>query len=86
MTGKVYPENKKKNENTASYLTKNLSQREVEVLTLSAKGKTYADISMILRMSESTVKDHIERIGQKLGTTNKTHSVAMAVASGLIKF
>lgn len=68
-----------------SYCASVLSPREIEVLTLSAHGKTYARIAHALCISEDAVKDHLDRIRRKLNTTNKTNSVAIAVSRGLIK-
>ena len=62
-----------------------LSPREIEVLTLSAHGKTYARIAHALCISEDAVKDHLDRIRRKLNATNKTNSVAIAVSRGLIR-
>ena len=62
-----------------------LSEREVEILKWSARGKTNGEISTILAISEKTVKTHIDNAGKKLNTTNKTHTVATALASGIIK-
>ncbi|MDR3560883.1 MAG: LuxR C-terminal-related transcriptional regulator [Negativicutes bacterium] len=61
-----------------------LSVRELEVLTWAARGKTFPEISMLLSIKEDTVKFHIEQAGRKLNTSNKTHTVAVAVALGLI--
>ena len=63
-----------------------LAPREIEILTWSAKGKTYAEISIMLCIAEDTVRTYVERAGRKLKTTNKTHTVATALARGLIKF
>lgn len=62
-----------------------LSQREIEILTWSARGKTNGEISTILSISEKTVKAHIDHAGKKLNTTNKTHTVATALARGIMK-
>ena len=62
-----------------------LSQRETEILTWSARGKTYPEISIILSIAEDTIKTYVERASKKLNATNKTHAVAVAVARGLIK-
>lgn len=68
-----------------SYCASVLSPRELEVLTLSAHGKTYAVIAHMLSISEDAVKDHLDRIRRKLNATNKTNSVAIAVSRGLIR-
>lgn len=62
-----------------------LSPRAIEILTWLAQGKTYAEIATILSISGDTVKDYIERIGKKLNTSNKTHTVALAISRGIIK-
>ncbi|MBV8061098.1 MAG: helix-turn-helix transcriptional regulator [Alphaproteobacteria bacterium] len=77
--------NKENIKHIVSYRTGLLSPREVEVLTLVARGHEYAEIARILSMSKTTVKDHVERIGIKLNTANRANSVAVAVSAGLIK-
>jgi LuxR family transcriptional regulator, activator of conjugal transfer of Ti plasmids len=70
-----------------SYLEKDrpkLTNREVECLTWTARGKTSWEISMILSVSESTVIAHIENAKKKLGVTNKPHAVVKAVMMGLL--
>lgn len=84
MTDKSASEKPCKINSANSYCTRILSPREKEVLTLSALGKTYAEIANMLFMSDNAVKDHLERIRRKLNTGNKTHSVAIAISLGLI--
>ncbi|MBX6391976.1 MAG: response regulator [Burkholderiales bacterium] len=60
---------------TASY---NLTQRELEVLTWLAKGKTNRDIAEILGMSPRTVNKHLEHIYVKLGVETRTAAAAIA--------
>jgi LuxR family quorum sensing-dependent transcriptional regulator len=64
--------------------TEKLTRREIEVMTLTAKGKTRGEISQLLSLSEKTVKDYIVRACKKLRAVNKTHAVALALTSGLI--
>ncbi|MNJ52130.1 autoinducer binding domain-containing protein [Pseudomonas alkylphenolica] len=61
-----------------------LSARETEVLKWSAAGKTAADISYILTLSQSTVNFHIRSIITKLNCSNKTGAIAVAVRNGLL--
>ncbi|MDD2050416.1 autoinducer binding domain-containing protein [Pseudomonas putida] len=61
-----------------------LSTRETEVLKWSAAGKTAADISCILSLSQSTVNFHIRSIITKLNCSNKTGAIATAAMSGLL--
>lgn len=61
-----------------------LSPREVEVLRLSADGKTAYEISRILSLSERTVNFHVHRAIEKLGVCNKIAAVFVATRSGAI--
>ena len=53
-----------------------LSSREEEIIDWVAKGRTNAEISGILAISEFTVKNHLRRIMRKLGAANRTEAVA----------
>ncbi len=61
-----------------------LSSREKEVLNWIKNGKTTWDISIILDMSERTVKFHVKNIMQKLDAVSRPHAVAIALGRGLI--
>lgn len=61
-----------------------LSPREVEVLRLSADGKTAYEISRILNLSERTVNFHVHRAIEKLGVCNKIAAVCAAARAGAI--
>ena len=58
--------------------------REKQVLNWVKHGKTTWDISMILDISERTVKFHVDNIMRKLDAVSRTHAVAIALAEGLI--
>lgn len=60
-----------------------LSDRELEVLRLMALGKSNHDISTTLNISESTVKFHINRILSKLGVSDRTQAVIVALKRGI---
>lgn len=62
-----------------------LSSREKEVLQWLKCGKSSWDISVILGISERTVNFHIYNMMHKLGATNRTQIVSIAVHLGLIK-
>ena len=53
-----------------------LSMREEELIDWVAKGRTNAEISGILSISEFTVKNHMRRIMKKLSASNRTEAVA----------
>ncbi|HLI99884.1 MAG TPA: LuxR family transcriptional regulator [Bradyrhizobium sp.] len=62
-----------------------LTARECEVLRWAAGGKTSWEISVILRISERTVKFHLLEASRKLNAVNRTSAVAKALTSGLIR-
>jgi DNA-binding NarL/FixJ family response regulator len=62
-----------------------LSAREVEVLTLVARGCTSADVAAQLGLAEATVESHVRRAARALGATNRPHAVAVAIGRGLIE-
>ena len=61
-----------------------LSERELEVLNLMAKGAANKEIAASLYISESTVKTHIQSIFQKLGVSDRTEAVTAALQKGII--
>ena len=62
-----------------------LSERELEVLCLMAKGAANKEISAELKIAQSTVKTHITNIFQKLGVNDRTEAVTQAIKKGLIR-
>ncbi|HET9984049.1 MAG TPA: response regulator transcription factor [Longimicrobiales bacterium] len=53
-----------------------LTDREREVLALAAEGHTNAQIARRLRVSENTVKFHLQNLYLKLGAANRTEAAA----------
>ena len=62
-----------------------LSEREIEVLTWVARGKTSADIADLLTLSKRTVEFHIENARTKLNAGSRTEAVIKAAAGRLIE-
>lgn len=58
--------------------------REASCLRWKALGKTNEEIGRILGISSHTVRFHLESARARLNTTNTTHTVAKALALGLI--
>jgi DNA-binding NarL/FixJ family response regulator len=61
-----------------------LTEREVEVLRLVAKGLRNRDISRVIGRTEGTVKVHLKNILQKLGVADRTEAVTLALQRGII--
>jgi len=62
-----------------------LSDREIEVLDLMAKGVSNKDIADRLSITQSTVKTHVTSIFQKLNVTTRTEAVTTALKRGIIQ-
>lgn len=56
-----------------------LTPREAEVLLWVAQGKAYADIGSILGCAENTVKVHMARVFEKLGSENRNAAAMQAI-------
>jgi len=63
-----------------------LTPREVEVLGLMAQGQTNRQISQSFFISVGTVKNHVEHIITKLGVSDRTQAVVLALETGIIGF
>ncbi|GBE36033.1 transcriptional activator protein LuxR [bacterium BMS3Bbin07] len=61
-----------------------LSPREREVLIWIKEGKSTWEISIILGVSERTVKFHVCNVMRKLDAVTRTHAVAIAIEQRLI--
>jgi len=62
-----------------------LSEREVETLTWSARGKTSDEIGQIVGLTRRTVDFHLDNARGKLGVATRIEAVATAVAARLIE-
>jgi DNA-binding NarL/FixJ family response regulator len=62
-----------------------LTPREIEVLRQIAGGNRNRDIGDRLYISEETVKVHVKHIMEKLGATDRTQAMAIAVRRGIIQ-
>jgi DNA-binding NarL/FixJ family response regulator len=62
-----------------------LNDREIQVLTWVARGKTSAAIARKLRLAKRTVDFHIDNARIKLGAATRTETVIKAAAAGLIE-
>ena len=69
----------------SSRLEDPLSEREIEVLSLLASGKTNSEVAGDLFVSVGTVKSHTGNIYRKLGARNRTDALTRARALGLIR-
>jgi DNA-binding NarL/FixJ family response regulator len=63
-----------------------LTTREIEVLRQIAEGNRNRDIGEKLFITEETVKVHVKHIMEKLGASDRTQAVAIAIRRGIIHF
>jgi DNA-binding NarL/FixJ family response regulator len=62
-----------------------LSGREIEVLQMIAYGSTNKEVADALSISPQTVKTYLERIFTKLGVSDRTRAVAVALKLGILE-
>jgi DNA-binding NarL/FixJ family response regulator len=65
--------------------TESLTDREVQVLQHITGGNRNKDIAERLFISEETVKIHVKHIMEKLGASDRTQAMAIAVKRGIIE-
>jgi DNA-binding NarL/FixJ family response regulator len=63
----------------------NLSMRELEVLSLVARGLSNKEIARKLKISEATVKTHLLHAFGKLGVDDRTAAVTVALERGILR-
>ena len=67
------------------FSSESLTQREMDVLRHLAEGNRNRDIAEKLFISEETVKVHVKNIMAKLGASDRTQAVGIAVRRGFIQ-
>lgn len=71
-------------ETAQTALKESLTPREIEILGLIAEGLPNKTIAQRLKITDHTVKFHINSLLEKLSAHSRTEAVAIAVRSGLI--
>jgi DNA-binding NarL/FixJ family response regulator len=65
--------------------TRPLTEREIEILRLIAKGLSNNEAAGVLGLSRATVRTHLEHIYDKLEVTNRVEAVTEGLRKGLIE-
>jgi len=69
----------------AGISSETLTGRELDVLTLLARGKSNKEIGANLYISETTVKSHLHSIFTKLNVLSRTEAITVASRRGLVQ-
>ena len=83
IAGKLLNQVASKQTQPTSILTGKLTERELDVLRLIAKGINNSDIAVRLHLSEGTVRNHVSAILEKLGVSDRTQAAVIAIQHGL---
>ena len=65
--------------------TEVISERERQILQLTAEGMSSARVGEVLHLSPATVKTHLRSIYEKLGVSERAAAVAVAMRMGLLE-
>jgi DNA-binding NarL/FixJ family response regulator len=61
-----------------------VTDRQLEILTNVARGRTNREIGEALGISERTVRNHMRAILKRLSSSDRTHAVVVAIGHGWI--
>ena len=68
----------------ASFATRPLSKRELEIIALVGEGDTNREIGQKLSIAEDTVKSHMANVLRALNARNRAHALSIAHRRGLL--
>lgn len=83
VAGKLMNQIASNQKQPASILAEKLTDRELDILRLIAKGFNNSDIAGQLHLSEGTVRNHVSAILEKLGVSDRTQAAVIAIQHGL---
>ena len=83
IAGKLLNQVASKQTQPTSILTDKLTERELDVLRLIAKGINNSEIAAQLHLSEGTVRNYVSAILEKLGVSDRTQAAVIAIQHGL---
>lgn len=62
-----------------------VTKRQQQILLLIKDGKTNSEIATLLACSQWTVKNHIQNILRRLGTSSRAHAISRAMSLGILR-
>ena len=84
VAGKLFSHVAKSSAEHDTTVANGLSERELEILKLLAKGRTNAEIAQSLFLTKGTVRNYVSAILTKLGVEDRTQAAILAVRHGLV--
>ena len=85
VVGKLLDQVAHKQEKPSALITEKLTGREVDVLSLVARGLSNSEIAEKLHLSEGTIRNHVSAIFAKLDVSDRTQAAIIAIQHGLNK-
>ena len=85
IAGKILQQVSIQNTQPATLITSKLTERELEILRLVAKGYSNLDIADALFLSEGTIRNYISAILSKLNVSDRTQAALIAIQHGLTR-
>jgi len=83
VAGKVLQQAADRQIHSPSEITSKITNRELDVLRLVAKGLSNSDIARKLHLSEGTIRNHVSAIFTKLQVSDRTQAAILAINHGL---
>ena len=84
VAGKLFSYISQTSTRTDTTLTENLTDRELEVLRLLARGLSNGEIANRLHLSEGTVRNYVSAVFARLGVSDRTQAAVIALRYGLV--
>jgi len=85
VAGKLFNQVAQHSPERDTTLADKLSPRELELVSLLAKGYSNTEIASRLFLSEGTVRNYLSSVFTKLGVSDRTQAAVLALKHGLIK-
>lgn len=63
---------------------KKLTPREIAVMKATAEGKTSEETAIDLKSTAFGVRDHRQRVREKIGAKNTAHAISILIKGGII--
>jgi len=83
VAGKLLTQVANQPSQSSSFIMDKLTEREIDVLRLVARGLNNADIAERFHLSEGTVRNHISAILAKLNVSDRTQAAVIAIQHGI---